>query len=164
MSLKDLFIKSDQPPIPPYRLQQQDVYFLLGIGLKRGDSEAKTVGNPVEGAYASYIVDNGTDHWRDFSLTLAFRDEAGQAHTSLVRAVRSVAPDVLDIKSIMLDGQPETLRHTREIFSVLSFIGMQRRSINYGSIPAAPQNIGYLTPLGRFITRHNPQRSARWDI
>ncbi len=164
MLLKTLFTQNGQPPIPAHRIPQENVFFLLGINLKRGNSETKTIGDPVTSSYASYTIHNGADNWRDFELNLSFRDNAGQPHASTVRAIRSVSPDVLDIKSITLDGQPETLSHPREIMSVLNFIGRQMRSIHYGSIPTAPENIGYLTPLGRFITRHNPQRTAHWDL
>lgn len=158
--LRHIFNREAKPKIPQTYLRESDVLFILGCDVPHGGKITDGVGDPdsPDEPYASYTFQNCVDG-KTFELGITSRQEDGQIYNSYVRAER-VAPGVLDIKAIVFDNEPETLRNAKEIYSVLNYLGNQVRSIFLWGLPAIHENKGEFSRFGRFMTRLLPQPSG----
>lgn len=143
-----------QPKEPPQNhLDVSDVRFLTGCFIPTGEMQTRQVVKSPD-VHAEYIFKNQVENGVfELEINSRFKDEEYKTHV----VAEYLGPDVLEMKSIVFDNQPEDLDNAKEIYSVLDYIGNQVRFITFGSMPAIHNNKGRFSTWGRFKTRHSPK-------
>jgi hypothetical protein len=156
--LRNIFSHRSTPTIPPTYLSARDVLFILGCHAGEGQTETRKLKN--EWGQATCSFRNQVDG-RMFEMELVADLDGAEYKTQVL--AEFLGGDVLDIKSIVFDNEPERLRNPEEIYCVLNYIG-NKVSAFYPSVTGFPfphENKGELSKLGRFLMRIMPNPKRR---